>query len=477
MFKRVSRVIALLLALTLALTACGSAAGDGNTANGGDSSESNAGLTDKGDKETVRMIIPGLSETTTIDPVSGLETKSLGEFEALLNEQIPDYNIKLLTIPWDGWIQSMEAMLTAGDADVGVFTNQEAVPGWYMDLTPYLEKDEELNLDNLSQWFLEPAVYNMKYKSFKQPENSGNIYGLPFTIASTIIVYDSQLFKEWGIEELNENMTFAELVDLAEKMTGTNPVTGKRNYGAYVFYEWLEWYSLSYGVQKPFFSETMDINELDMDEYVESIKTSPEAKAFFTDMIRLIDCANEAVATGSGDDYWFTPDNDIAINFNCSKGTKPYMQYVYANDTEITGRFKPLMIPEGPYGEGFPEFYRSAVTNNAKNPDAAWDVIKQIVTNKDIVDFYLVNYQYDKVSCLNDTSGMSLMDIEFNQKRQKYQLDNLFITDDYWHWRTAMQNVNNQLLSKQYTADEAVDAFYNEVKTWVENIKEKSGNQ
>ena len=39
-----------------------------------------------------------------------------------------------------------------------------------------------------------------------------------------------------------------------------------------------------------------------------------------------------------------------------------------------------------------------------------------------------------------------------------------------------MQTINNQLFSKQYTEDQAVDAYYNEVKTWVENIKRQSGD-
>lgn len=32
------------------------------------------------DKETVRILVPGLSEQSTIDPISGLETKGLPEF-------------------------------------------------------------------------------------------------------------------------------------------------------------------------------------------------------------------------------------------------------------------------------------------------------------------------------------------------------------------------------------------------------------
>lgn len=99
-----------------------------------------------------------------------------------------------------------------------------------------------------------------------------------------------------------------------------------------------------------------------------------------------------------------------------------------------------------------------------------------MVTNKEIIDFYLTNYARDKITCLKDSSGMTMMDYEINQKRLDYQQKNMFTTDDYWYWRTAMQTIDNQLLSKQYTADQAVDAYYNEVKTWVENIKRQSGD-
>ena len=429
------------------------------------------------DKETVRILVPGLSEQSTIDPISGLETKGLPEFQEFLNEQIPDYNIEVKTIAWDGWIQSMEAMVTAGDIDVGFFTNQEAVPDWYADLTPYLEKDEEVNFDNLSDLYIEPAVHYTTYKSFNHPEDTGKVYGLPMTVACNLITYDSKLFEEWGVEEPTEDMTFSELVDLAEKMTGTNPVTGKQNYGGYMYSSWTEWYSLCYNAIKPYLSDDMDINNMDMDEFVEYMKTSPEMKAYFSDLIRLVDCCNPAVATGSGAENWLTEDNDIAINFDVNGHTKTYMQYVYADDTEMTDRYKALLIPTGDAGEGFPEFFRFAIANNTEHGDAAWDVIKQLTTNKEIIDFYLKNYAYDKLSCLKDTSGISMMeDYDINVKRHDYQMDNMFITDDYWYWRTPMQTVINQILSKQYIADEAVEAMYDGVNEWINNIKQQSAN-
>ena len=43
------------------------------------------------------------------------------------------------------------------------------------------------------------------------------------TVACNLITYDSKLFEEWGVEEPTEDMTFSELVDLAEKNDRNKP--------------------------------------------------------------------------------------------------------------------------------------------------------------------------------------------------------------------------------------------------------------
>ena len=360
------------LTMSMFLTGCGdtdsASGGTGGTEAAGDSAGETASDTETG-KETVRILVPGLNEETTVDPISGLETKSRGEFEAFLNERIPDYNIELKTIAWDGWIQSVEAMNEAGEMDVGFFTNQEAIPDWYQDLTPYLEKDADLNFDNLEDLFIPSAVHYIRYKSFNHPADSGKVYGVPITIACNVILYDSKIFEDWGISEPTADMSMSDLIDLSEQMTGTNPVTGKQNYGAYLFNTWMEWYALSYDAVKPFFSDTMDINELDMAEYVDYIKDSSEVKNYFSDMVRAVGCSNPAVATGAGRENWLTEDNDIAINFDSNNSTGTYMKYVYSGDTSITDRYKALLIPTGKYGEGFPEFFRFSISKNAENAD------------------------------------------------------------------------------------------------------------
>ncbi|MFB5760423.1 extracellular solute-binding protein [Paenibacillus medicaginis] len=45
------------------------------------------------------------------------------------------------------------------------------------------------------------------------------------------IVYDKQLFDDWGVEYLSESPTIDEVLEKAAKMTGKNPKTGAQNYG------------------------------------------------------------------------------------------------------------------------------------------------------------------------------------------------------------------------------------------------------
>lgn len=427
-------------------------------------------------KEVVRMVVPGISEESTTDPISGLTSLGLGDFEKFLEKKIPSVDINLISIPWDGWIQKIEAMSTSNEMDVGFFTNQVAVPDWYMDLTPYLEKDKDVNFNNLDKWFLDPAVHYTTYKSFNYPEATGQVFGLPMTMACNSLVYDKKLFEEWGVEVPTASDTMDDLIAKAEKMTGTNPVSGKQNFGAYASSMWMEWFAVSYDAVSPLSSDTMLLKDLDMDQYVNYIKDSDEVLNYFKGMQRIIANSPDGIATKTGNEKFFTADNDIAFNFDTNTVSSSMMKYIYADSKEITDRFIPITIPTGKNGQqGFPEFFRFAVNKGTKNPDAAWEVVKAMTTSKEIVDFYLTNYASDKITALRDTEGMSMFEHEYNKTRHDKQLKTVFTTDDYWTWRVPLQGVNNLLISKEITPEDGRTKFYEGVDAWVKNTKAQLG--
>lgn len=466
--KKVKSILSVLLSLCLTIPFMAGCNG----------SKTKNAVNSGGNVPVVRVVVPGLSEKSTTDPISGITSLGLQDFENYLNKKVTGAHIKLSSIPWDGWIQKIEAMATAGEMDVGFFTNQVAVPDWYMDLTPYLEKDPTVNMKTLSNIFIEPAVYYTKYKSYNYPEATNKIFGLPMTMACNVCVYDKKLFSDWGMKVPDENATMDDLVNMAVKMTGKNPVTGKQNYGAFIGATWLEWYAISYDAVKSIKSDDMKISGLNKSEYVDYIKNSPEVLNYFNAIQKLVSSSPEGIATNTGNENFFTPDNNIAINFDTNTVTGPMMKYVVANKKDVTDRFAPILIPTGKNGkQGFPEFFRFSVCKKASNPDAAWDVVKQLTTNKDIVNFYLTNYAVDKISALKDTSGMKIMENSVNKKRHDYQMKTVFLTDDYWTWRTPLQDVNKLMISKTLTPEAARAKFYDGVNTWVENTKAQLGQK
>ena len=70
---------------------------------------------------------------------------------------------------------------------------------------------------------------------------------------------------------------------------------------------------------------------------------------------------------------------------------------------------------------------------------------------------------------------MKCMEYDINKKRHENQLKTMFITDDYWFWRTPMQNVLSQVIAKQVTPEQAREELYKGVNDWVENTKKQLG--
>ncbi len=428
-------------------------------------------------KDKVVMILPGLNDKDTIDPITGIKSLGLNSFEKVLAQEIPDVEVDLVSIPWDGWIQKLEAMMTSGEADIGFFTNQVAVPDWFADITPYLENDDVLNLDNLSNVFNAPSLAYLPYRSFNYPEATGNIYGLPLTQNNYCIVYDTKLFDQWGVDYPTEETTMHELVQMAKKMTGKNPVTGKQNYGAYIVSYWMEWFAVSYDAVKTMKLDNMDIENFDTAKYIDYIKDSPEVLQYFEDMATIVECSPKGISTKSGNEKFLMDNNDIAINFDVLSGSPAYLGDMYAGLDEITDRFKAIGIPTGAKNgmQGFPEFFKLGVAKKAKNPEAAWKVLRTIMTDNKILNFYLMNYGKDKLPAVVDTTGIETFDYPLNQYRKEYQSKTGFITDDYWTWRIALQNVNNEVISKTITPVEAREKFYENATKWVADTKSQLG--
>jgi len=432
--------------------------------------------TNSGPKKVVRLAYQGILDKDTIDPISGITKKGKQSLKELLEKKLPNYQIDIITIPSDGWIQKTETTIKSGECDVAWYTNQVMAADWFTDHSEFMKDDQQVNLNNINSLFLDQAVHYIKYRSFDKPQSTNQYYGLPIDMSAYFMAYDKQLFDDWGVQPPSENTTYEELIDKAKKMTGKNPKTGKDNYGTFLKSYWLEWHSIGFNATHPIKADGMKLANLNMDNDVEYIKGSPEVLKYFNYLTEALKYAPAGAATGTGSEKFYTKDNDIAINMDVSL-TGQYLAYTYANKKDVTDRFKPILMPLSKNGmQGFPEFHKVAVVKNAKDKQAAWEVVKKLTTDKEVVDFLIVNYSTSGVPALKDASGMKCMELDINKKRHEFQKKSIFITDDYWYWREPMNKVLTKVVAKQVTSEQARIEFYNNTKTWIEDKKKQLGS-
>jgi hypothetical protein len=323
--------------------------------------------------------------------------------------------------------------------------------------------------------FTPAARHYTRYRSFDFPEHTGAILGLPFAVGSHFLLFDSLILDQWGVPHPSMHPTFDELLSIITATTGTNPVTGRQNYGTFIASRWLEWLGISADIYRSLSLPSMSINDLDVATYIDYIANDPNILRYFEILLTMIENAPAAAAAGAGHEHWLTPDNNIAILMDTPRASAWYNHWI-AGDTEVTERFLPIFLPVGQMGvSGFPEVPHIAVSRLANNPDLAWEVVKTICTDIDILNLVLENFEVGRVPALLDYSGIRIMNDPFINARYYERLERTFMTDDYWFWRDPIQRIFGGLFVGDFTAEEARAAWHDHAVTWVETKKLQLG--
>jgi ABC-type glycerol-3-phosphate transport system substrate-binding protein len=429
-----------------------------------------------GDKTVVRLGYQGILDKDTIDPISGMTLIGKKGLEDLLEQKLPTIDVEIVTIPGTNWIQKTETLINSGDVDVAWYTNQVQAADWFFDNTELMKNDPDVNLDTIDDIFIPASLEYVRYRSFDKPESTNNYYGFPIDMANYMMVYDKQIFEDWGVEPPSEHASYEEILEKAKQVTGINPKTGKQNYGMFLKSFWLEWHSIGFNATHPITAEDMKLENLNIEKDVEYMKDSPDVLNYFTYLTEAMKIAPAGIASGAGAEKFFTKDNDIAINMDAGAAS-PLLQYTYAKKTDVTDRFLPIFMPLSNNGmQGFPEFHKVGIAKNAKDKEAAWEVVKMLTTDKEVVNFQITNYSTSGLPAIQDTEGMSVMDLPLNQKRLDYHSDSIFVTDDYWYWRQPLQGALSNLLAGKLTPEQAQAEFYNGSVKWIEDKKKQLGN-
>lgn len=198
MSKRLS-LIYLMLSLMMIFTACSSSSGstDGETSPGQS--------TDKKEKVTLKIGLPGSYEVTSKEIIDGF-----------INSH-PHINVEIQEAPW-GDFTSKIATQIAGNTMPDVWFQENATilsygqRGVAEDLSSYIERDLKAD-DYIDGLF-----------SAKTPE--GKIWGVPHGINPIALAYNKDVFDKAGVPVPTDDWTYNDLIEASKKLTvkeGGNP--------------------------------------------------------------------------------------------------------------------------------------------------------------------------------------------------------------------------------------------------------------
>ncbi len=356
MKKKVVSVLLAMAMMSATVTGCGNNA----EANGG----SSASTEDSGDRTVLKVqLIGGFEQEDFTDPVSGEKLTGMHAVETEFEKQNPDIDVEFIYMGWDDYQKKTQAMMIGGEADVYQAPGISALAEQDLlePLQPFIDAD---NFD--MSVYTEGQVDGWKVAGPEDTEEQ--IYGLPFIGDTRFIMYDKEIFDQWGVEYLSAEPTLEEIMEKSAQMTGTNPETGEENYG--IFYtgkdaadtvmNFNEYYGGTWGEGIRSSEMTVNFNSDTMVEAIESLKT-------------LNEYAPEGVMAGQGGELFGTEDNNIAIHLRCAPANLKSVQTLGIEENYGVSR---LFINEE---EGMGGMFAGSpfvIAKTSEVQEAAWEFMK-----------------------------------------------------------------------------------------------------
>lgn len=376
------KMLCLVLAALLALALCVPAFAEANTEVTG----------------TLRIIGPGAlngpGAEGANDLITGQFKPGYNKLYEEFNKDYPNVKVEFTETPWDNWTAVLQTAAAGGTADI--LLHGSMLTDISMDLTPYLEKSPEV---------LEAMTTGAEY--YRDPQDYTKIIptGISYVVDPYFAMLDSKLFEEWGVEMPTADWTWEDLLDLAAKTTGTNPVTGEQNYGAFPFIldansGWKAYssYCAAKGIENHQFTS---VNKFDAGHTFSS-EENVSALNYFNELVKF---APPSYVEGLGNEKCGRADNDIAIMLG--EG----MLNAYANTLvdEVSDRyvFLPLPVNEDQSDAKYSSFTGTnsiAISKSAPNPDLAWTFISWLITDDDAQQWIV-----DNLCCPSTYKGIEML--------------------------------------------------------------------
>lgn len=443
--------------LSVMLVGCSASSGGSST----DSGQKETNTADgewAGQKIKVHLIGDFDMESST-DPITGEKTEGLTVLKEEFEKQHPGAKVEFILMPWEGYTEKTQAMLTSNEADVYQMPGiaDYAPQGVLEPLQPYIDKDDDFSLDI----FIDNQVDG--WKVLGPDSDELQIWGLPFLGDARFIAYDKELFDQWGVEYLSEFPTMEEIEEKAKRMTGTNPETGEQNYGI--------WFRGDYDSA----FRLVNIAEGQNGQWgtgfawdeIEFEFDSPEMANGLNWLLDLQEYAPKGIVSNQGNEKWLTKDNNIAILLNQGPGDivkKSYAQGLedrigiaqeFKNDEGIGGMFAGSPI---------------AIAKNSKNKDLAWEWLKFATSD------FAQKYVFEEASGI--PSVKSATEWDSVKEKNKIMLPVLEAMETPWTprypWassqpRYILSSEIEAALTGERSTEKALEKAQKESTEWLEN--------
>lgn len=361
--KHYQRFLAMTIVATMATAAL---TGCGNSSAGSQGGAASSGAASSGSMEkTVLKVqwIGDFQQEDSTDPVSGATRVGVHALETEFEKQHPDIDLQYVIMGWDDYQKKTQSMMLSGECDVyqapGIAALAEQ--GLLEPLQPYIDRDNfDLGV------YIDGQVDGWKVEGLE--DEDVQIYGLPLIADTRFIVYDKQLFDEWGVPYLSEQPTLEEVLSAIKATTGINPVSGEQNYGVYhkgsdagdTVMNINEYYGGTWGTGNKAAKMTVNFNT---DTMIRALNTMVEINSY----------APDGVMANQGGELFGTEKNNIAINLRCNPATINNVNALNLSDRYAVAR---LFINEE---EGMGGMFAGSpvvIAQNSKAKDAAWEYVK-----------------------------------------------------------------------------------------------------
>ncbi len=333
---------------------------------------------------TLKIAGPGLfttvGETGTTDLVTGIKLPGYDQVIQRWNELYPNVKLEIETSPWDNWKAVLQTSALSGDVDV--LLHGSSITAIAEPFGPYLEKNPELD-----------GQFSMLAMR-RTEDNGGDFskyipYGISITANPLVVIVDKQIFEDYGAAVPDASWTFDDLLSLAGKTTGTDPVSGNQTFGISMLeaasanknYIWA-----SRGFNAPVFQFGKTLSETKADFTTDATKKALE---YVTELYAF-----------SSSDYLEGLDTSVAnkaennLAMRISEAPMDDYNQIAAADLLDRFMFVPLPAIQSGVHAGITSSHMGdwnmAICNTSQNKELAWEFIKFMAADE-VIQQWLVD--------------------------------------------------------------------------------------